>query len=97
MCIRDSPLAAVEVRLDGDAIRPLPAVFTDTLGQYEFLGLPAGSYTVSARKNRYVTATSRVRLAVDERHDRAEVTLVRTSAIAGQITDEYGDHRDLHA
>ena len=85
------PLAGAEVRLDGDAIRPIPAFFTDTLGQYEFLNLPAGWYTVSARKNRYVTTTSRVRLAVDDRHDRADLTLVRTSAIAGQIIDEYGD------
>jgi hypothetical protein len=95
------PLAGAEVRLNGDAIRPLPPVNTDGLGQYEFLNLPAGNYTVSARKNRYIPREfgqerssdrgRRIALAVDERRDRADITLPRTSAIAGQLTDEYGD------
>ena len=33
----------------------------------------------------------RITLAADERRDRADITLPRTSAIAGQLTDEYGD------
>jgi hypothetical protein len=84
-----------EVRLTGDAIRPLPTVFSDELGQYEFAKLPPGVYALSARKNRYLPTTTdsgaRVTLAADERRDRVDITLPRTSAIAGQLTDEYGD------
>ena len=95
------PLAGAEVRLTGDAIRTVPPAYSDPLGQYEFLNLPAGNYIVSARKSRYLprefgqdgTADhgTRLTLAADERRDRADIRLPRTSAIAGQITDEYGD------
>ena len=44
----------------------------------------------SDRKARPIAVT-RITLAVDERRDRADITLPRTSAIAGQLTDEYGD------
>ncbi len=95
------PLSGAEVRITGDAIRQLPPAFTDALGQYEFADLPAGVYTLNARKNRYIPRAfgqegtsdrgTRITLAVDERRDRADITLPRTSAIAGQLTDEYGD------
>lgn len=96
-----TPLPGAEVRLTGDAIRQLPAVNTDPLGQYEFLNLPPGSYSVSARKRGYISrefgqlqasdSRERITLAADERRDRAEITLPRTSAIEGRLTDEYGD------
>ena len=38
------PLVGAEVRLTGDAIRPLPPTYSDALGQYEFANLPAGVY-----------------------------------------------------
>ena len=95
------PLSGAEVRITGEAIRQLPAAFTDALGQYQFTDLPAGTYTVNARKNRYIAREfgqegtsdrgTRIALAVDERRNRADITLPRTSAIAGQLTDEYGD------
>src|SRR5439155_395460 len=98
------PLVDAEVRLAGDAIRPVPAVYSDTLGEYEFPNLPPGTYTVNARKSRYLARAfgqdaasgntgsgGRIVLAVGERRERTDVTLPRASAIAGQITDEYGD------
>jgi len=95
------PLSGAQVRIAGDAIRQLPPAFTDALGQYEFIDLPAGTYTLNARKNRYIAREfgqegnsdrgTRITLAVDEHRDRADITLPRTSAIAGQLTDEYGD------
>ena len=95
------PLSGAQLRITGDAIRQLPPAFTDALGQYEFIDLPAGVYTLNARKNRYIAREfgqegtsdrgTRITLAVDERRDRADITLPRTSAIAGQLTDEYGD------
>jgi protocatechuate 3,4-dioxygenase beta subunit len=85
------PLAEAEVRLTGDAIRPIPAVYTGALGQYEFVNLPAGTYVVNVRKNRFVGRTTQVMLGVDERQEQTDVTLARTSVIAGQVTDEYGD------
>ncbi len=96
-----APLSGAQVRIAGDSIRQLPPAFTDALGQYEFTDLPAGVYTLNARKNRYIAREfgqegtsdrgTRITLAVDERRDRADITLPRTSAIAGQLTDEYGD------
>jgi Carboxypeptidase regulatory-like domain len=95
------PLVGAEVRLTGDAIRPIPVVYSDALGQYEFTDLPAGVYTLSARKSRYLPRTlgqddtadrgGRLTLAADERRDRADIILPRTSAITGQLADEYGD------
>jgi len=95
------PLVGAEVRLTSDAIRPIPPVYSDPLGQYEFTDLPAGAYTLSARKSRYLPRTfgqddtadrgGRLVLATDERRDSADITLPRTSAVAGQLTDEYGD------
>jgi protocatechuate 3,4-dioxygenase beta subunit len=95
------PLVGAEVRLSGDAIRAVPPVYSDALGQYEFVNLPAGNYTLSARKSRYIPREfgqdgsadrgTRLTLAPDERRERADITLPRTSALAGQITDEYGD------
>jgi hypothetical protein len=95
------PLTGAEVRLTGDAIRPIPPTYSDPLGQYEFDNLPAGDYALTARKNRYLPRTfgsdgpvgssGRLTLAPDERRDRTDVTLPRTSAITGQLTDEYGD------
>jgi protocatechuate 3,4-dioxygenase beta subunit len=94
-------IAGAEVRIGGDAIRQLPPVATDALGQYEFLNLPPGVYSVSARKRGYIARQfgqartvdpgERIALVVDERRERADITLPRTSAITGQITDEYGD------
>jgi protocatechuate 3,4-dioxygenase beta subunit len=96
-----APLAGAEVRLSGDGVRPLPPASTDALGQYDFVNLPSGSYRVSARKRGYIGREfgqqrsgdrgDRIVLAVDERRDRADIMLLRTSAIVGQITDEYGD------
>ena len=95
------PLSGAEVRITGDAIRQLPPAITDALGQDQFTDLPAGAYILNARKNRYIPRAfgqvgtsdraTRITLAVDERRDRADISLPRTSAIAGQLTDEYGD------
>jgi hypothetical protein len=94
------PLVGAEVRLTGDAIRRIPPTYSDALGQYEFANLPAGVYILTARKSRYlpreftqagIDRGGRITLAADERRDRADITLPRTSAIAGQLTDEYGD------
>ena len=48
------PLSGAEVRIAGDAIRQLPPALTDGLGQYQFAELPAGVYTLNARKSRYI-------------------------------------------
>jgi hypothetical protein len=94
------PLVGAEVRLTGEAIRRIPPTYSDALGQYEFANLPAGVYVLTARKSRYlpreftqdgIDRGGRITLAADERRDRADITLPRTSAIAGQLTDEYGD------
>ena len=50
-------MTGAEVRLTGDAIRPIPPTYSDPLGQYEFTELPAGVYTLTARKNRYLPRT----------------------------------------
>jgi len=94
-------LAGAQVQLIGDASRYLPPVRTDTLGRYGFTGLPAGTYRLRARKISYITLEFGQRepqsrrepivLAANEHRDRTDITLPRTSVIAGRVVDEYGD------
>ena len=77
--------------------RPAPTLWVSTSSST----CRAGSYRVNARKSATCRAGSgrrrtsergeRIALAEDERRDRADITLPRTSAIAGRLTDEYGD------
>ena len=49
-----TPVRRAQVRISGAEILPKSAT-TDNEGRYEFTGLPAGRYTISATKSGYVT------------------------------------------
>ena len=70
-------------------------------GTYEFRGVPAGRFTMTASKARYVTlqygqklpAPSGLVLDIGPGRvlERVDVALARAAAIAGRVTDELGD------
>jgi hypothetical protein len=78
---------------------------TDGAGRFSFDALPAGSYTLDARRERYVPMDAGGRpysgLAADvrrpirvrdgEHFDRADFKLPRGGAIEGRLLDEFGD------
>lgn len=94
-----NPLHRVQVTLIGGAQSPRPAV-TDTRGEYEIAGVPAGSYTVMARRSGYLAMSYGQRrigergrpitVAAGEVSSRIDVSLVRGGILAGTITDESG-------
>ncbi len=73
-------------------------------GTYEFRAVPAGRFTMTASKARYVTlqygqklpAPSGIVLDVGPGRvlERIDIALARAAAIAGRITDELGDPLD---
>jgi protocatechuate 3,4-dioxygenase beta subunit len=74
---------------------------TDANGVYEFSGLPAGRYVVSAWKGAYVrlqwgqeqstSAGKPIDLPARERLDRVDFALPRGGVITGRIVDEFGE------
>jgi protocatechuate 3,4-dioxygenase beta subunit len=91
------PLHRVQVTLSGGAQTVRPAV-TDTRGDYQIPDVPAGSYTVTARRLGYLTAQYGQRgergrpvvIASGEVVPRIDFSLVRGATIAGTISDELG-------
>jgi len=77
-----------------------PETFTDASGRFIVDGLPAGRYTIAVRKPGYVTTTygSRrpfepsVAVALDGgASEDVVVRMPRAAAIAGRITDQFGE------
>jgi carboxypeptidase family protein len=97
----NQPLARVDVRAAGPALKTPRAVKTDADGRYEIDGLPAGRYVVSAVKTNFVTASFGQRrpagpgtpfdLADRQIADKVDFALSRAGVIAGRILDEFAD------
>lgn len=94
-----NPLHRVQVTLVGGAQSPRPAV-TDPRGEFEIAGVPAGTYTVMARRSGYLAMSYGQRrigergrpitVVAGEVTNRIDFALVRGATLAGTITDELG-------
>lgn len=93
-----NPLHRVQITLSGGTQPILPAV-TDTRGEFEIPNVPAGVYTVTARRSGYLTAQygqrgsergRPVSVAAGEVVRRIDFSLVRGAVIAGTISDDVG-------
>ena len=79
----------------------IPAVFTDNEGRFAFTNLPAGRYTVSARKTGYATTIYgaaqagsppiAVEVASRATVDGIEIRMPKGAAISGHVIDQFGD------
>ena len=88
------PAAGVTVMLGSrESIRVPRTTKTDAQGGFEFAGLVAGSYSLSAIHKRYLQTFygSPIVLRDGERFGRADVSLNKASAIEGRVFDEFGD------
>jgi hypothetical protein len=93
------PLGRAVVTLSGSA--GAATAITDDQGRFEFAQLPAGRYTVSARKNLYLPGGFKQRrpngpsepVDVKETHvvDGVVIALTRYGAITGRVLDPYGE------
>jgi hypothetical protein len=100
----NEPLRNARVALGGAPTAVAP-VFTDNDGRFAFTGLPAGHYTVSARKAGYAPTTFGQRrpeslplpieLDAGGVFQRCELRMPRSAGISGRIVDEFGDPMEL--
>ena len=96
-----APLRRAEVMLIAPEVGIRRVVTTDTQGRYEFADLPEGRYTVSASKGGFVTLQFGQRRPFEPGHpvtvadgqtlEQVDFALPRGSAIAGRVTDEFGE------
>ena len=92
-------IAKARVVLSGET-RTTDWVFTDASGHFEFVGLPAGRYELSAEKTGYATTRYGARGAADpalpielagNATEDVEVRMPKGAAIFGRIVDETGE------
>lgn len=67
------------------------AALADTAGAFRFSGLPAGSYTITARKPHFAPSSPQVPLTLNSSRDDVSVLLEPLAVIKGRILDSYGD------
>jgi len=92
------PVRRVVVSISGDAL-PIRSAITDDAGRFVFNRLPAGSFSVTARKAAYLStehgstkpgrASSRIALAAGEKRAIA-LTIFKGAVIAGTLRDASG-------
>ena len=94
------PVGRAQVTLSGSPAEPRRTL-TDADGRYEFNGLPAGSFSVSASKTGYGNLQygqrrpfepgTPVAVAGGRTVDRIDISLPRGAVIAVRVTDDLGD------
>jgi hypothetical protein len=77
------------------------AAMSDADGKFEFLNLPPGSFRIIASKDGFLTGRygsrstgdvgRRLKLADGQAIDDADIRMTHGSAIAGRVTDEFGE------
>lgn len=95
------PLRQATVNISAPELNGSKTIVTDQDGRYEASNLPAGRYSVGARKANYITLNygqtrpneiaRPVVLANNQHADRIDLTLPRGGVIAGRILDEFGE------
>jgi uncharacterized protein (DUF2141 family) len=89
------------VTLTGGEIRTPRAVVTNDDGQFGFVALPAGRYTMTASKAGYVNITygakrsgrpgTPIQLADGQKLEKANINLPKGSVVTGIVVDENGE------
>lgn len=94
------PLHRVRVTLNGAAQNP-PTGVTDTRGEFEITGVPAGMYTLTATRAGYLTtqyghrrrgeAGRPIVVRTGENIEKLDMALQRGGVLAGRVFDDTGD------
>lgn len=95
-----NPLHRVKLTLDGDAPNA-PVAVTDTRGEFEFLDVPPGTYTVSAVRAGYLPtkygqrrprdAGRPIEVTAGAAINGVQIAMNRGGVLAGRVSDEQGD------
>jgi hypothetical protein len=96
-----TPVRRARVTLTGGEIRTPRAVVTNDEGQFGFVALPAGRYTMTASKAGYVNITygakrpgrpgTPIQLADGQKLEKANINLPKGSVVTGIVVDENGE------
>jgi hypothetical protein len=96
-----TPVRRARVTLSGAEIRSSRSVVTNEDGQFGFVALPAGRYTMTASKAGYVNLTygakrpgrpgTPIQLADGQKLEKANINLPRGSVVTGIVVDENGE------
>jgi hypothetical protein len=96
-----TPVRRARVTLTGGEIRTPRSVVTNDDGQFGFVALPAGRYTMTASKAGYVNITygakrpgrpgTPIQLADGQKLEKASINLPRGSVVTGIVVDENGE------
>ena len=95
-----SPLHRVRLTLNGPTQNP-PSGVTDTRGEFEISGIPAGTYTLTVARAGYLTqqygqrrrgeAGRPIVIAAGETIEKIAMSLQRGGVLAGRVFDDTGD------
>jgi len=96
-----SPVRRARLTLSGGELRGGRSTISDDQGQFSFIGLPPGRYTLTASKAGYVDIAygakrpgrpgTPIQLADAQKLDQAAMTLPRGSVVTGIVVDEHGE------
>jgi hypothetical protein len=96
-----TPVRRARVTLSGAELRGGRTTLTDDQGQFSFLALPAGRFTMTASKAGFVDNTygakragrpgTQIQLAEGQKLERAVINLPRGGVITGIVVDEHGE------
>ena len=95
------PLRRAQVSLSSPGLRERKSTGTNLRGEFEFVGLPAGRYTINVTRSGYLNSQYGQRrpggqgkvleLAAGQTLEKLELPLQRAGVISGRVADETGD------